>query len=331
MNMPEQELIPLSSKELWKSRLNELPHHFGHTWEHCQSMFLSTGYPTYLYAFRLNDVLVLCPVCERSFGGYIDIVTPYGFNGFISNSDCQAFSGHWSAFAKERGYVCGYIGLNPLVNADLGFSSLEMKHYNDIFTLDLTKPTQTLINAMDENRKRQLRQLDKIRGSLTTEKDLLIPFFIKNFETFMKEKSAAGAYHFSASSLQWMAEMDNVMMTGLVENEKVEAASIFGYTSYAADFLFNISSEKGREASFALIWMAIEKLTSMNIPVLNLGGGVTPADSLSMFKKRFGGEVRPLRSLQQVFNEGIFQQLCKDNGVNISGSAYFPPYRQVKI
>jgi hypothetical protein len=328
MNMPEQELIPLSSKEIWQSRLNEIPHHFGHTWEHCQAMFLSSGYPTYLYSFRMDNVLVLCPVCERSFEGYIDMVTPYGFNGFISKGDYPDFNSHWKAFVKERGYICGYIGLNPLVNIDLGFSPVEIREYNEIFTLDLTQTRETLIEGLDVNRRRQLKKMDLLlRSSLTMDKQRLSTFFKRNYDAFMKGKSATGAYHFSESSLQWMADMENIMMTGLLENGQVVAVSLFGYTPYAADFLFNISTGKGKEGSFALMWMAIEKLSSMNIPVLNLGGGVKSGDSLSMFKKRFGGNLKPLRSLQQVFDGPVFQQLCEMNGVNISGTSYFPPYR----
>ena len=325
--MPEQELIPLSSREIWNSRLNEIPHHFAHSWEHCQAMYLSTGYPTYLYSFRLDKTIVLCPLCERSYEGFADIVTPYGFNGFISNGDCGVFNSYWKSFIKDKGYVCGYFGLNPLIDFDLGFTTDEIRANNEIFALDLNLPPDKLMDGMDANRRRQHKKLDRLRSNLTTDKERLSAFFINNYAHFMKGKAARGAYHFTDSSLQMMAGMESVIMTGWVENDQVEAVSLFGYTPYAADFLFNISTDKGRETSFALMWLAIEKLSSMNIPVLNLGGGVKMGDSLSIYKKRYGGEVKSLRSLQQVYDRPVFNQLCKDSGKDNSDTSYFPPYR----
>ncbi len=67
----KHELIPLSSPELWKEALQDIPHAFGHTWENCYAMHLSTELPTYLYQFKHGDAKVICPISERSFMGKI--------------------------------------------------------------------------------------------------------------------------------------------------------------------------------------------------------------------------------------------------------------------
>jgi len=327
MDTPVQELISLSSPELWKSRLKELPHQFGHTWEHCQAMHLSTGQPTYLYYFKVAGHTILCPISERTYQGHTDIVTPYGFNGFITNGDYQLFNIHWKKFMKSKGYVCGYFGLNPLWPHDLGFPANEINVYSEIHELNLTQPLQTLISQMSENRKRQLKKMERIRNNLSMDKEKLTGFFLEQYENFIQAKSASRVYHFSTSALKLLVEQDNVFMTGYIDNEKVEAVSVFGYTNYAADFLFNVNTVYGKETSFALIWMAIEKLKSMNIPLLNLGGGVKNGDALSAFKKRFGGEIKSLASVQQVYDPEVFQQLCIESGVDMNQKGYFPPYR----
>jgi len=330
MNLPEQELIPLSSREKWMTRLNEIPHHFSHTLEHCQAMYLSTGYPTYLYSFRHNNILVLCPICERSFDGYTDIVTPYGFNGFISNGDYPEFNSYWINFCKARAYVCSYFGCHPLMNYDLGFSKEEVKIGNEVYLLDLTIGIENIISRMSDNRKRQLKKMSKDSHHVSFDKNKLTDYFVDNYTKFIVEKGARGTYHFNDSTLQMLVNMENVFMTGFIDDGHVEAVSLFGYTPYSGDFLFNISSEKGKENSFTLMWMAIERLSSMKIPFLNLGGGVTQGDSLAAFKKRFGGMARNLEGIQQVYSPFVFNELCAKTGKNIHNTSYFPPYRDLQ-
>ena len=84
----------------------------------------NTGLETYLYSLQTDGVQIVCPVSERTCRGYTDIVTPYGFSGFVGNGDSPEFSRRWVTFVKLKGYVCGYINLNPLFENSTYFESL---------------------------------------------------------------------------------------------------------------------------------------------------------------------------------------------------------------
>ena len=105
--------IPIEAPGPWNDALCGIPHAFAHTWESCYAMRLTTGYPTYLYCFENASVRIVCPIAERRSDEGIDIVTPYGFSGFAGTADCTDFPRYWREFVRERGYIAGYISLNP--------------------------------------------------------------------------------------------------------------------------------------------------------------------------------------------------------------------------
>ena len=112
--MSKEDCIPLDSPAMWKQAIAGIKHSFGHSWENCYAMYLTTGLKTYLYCFENEHGRIVCPISEREFRGYIDIVKPSGFSGFVGTGRIPGFSDHWRRSRQERGYVCGYIGLNPI-------------------------------------------------------------------------------------------------------------------------------------------------------------------------------------------------------------------------
>src|SRR5262245_28427283 len=97
-----QELIPLSDRDRWCEALHGISHTFGHTWENCHAMSLSSDYQTFLYRFVSDGVRIVCPIAERWYAGERDIVTPFGFSGFVSFGQSIKFSQAWLGFARER-------------------------------------------------------------------------------------------------------------------------------------------------------------------------------------------------------------------------------------
>src|SRR5918997_1595592 len=134
--MVKQKCISLDSPSEWREALIGIEHAFAHTWESCYAMQLTTSLDTYLYCFEADDVRIVCPISERSFEGYIDIVTPYGFSGFVGNENCSEFSHYWTDFVEQRDCICGYIGLNPIFENSTYFDPTEVYRYNEVYVLD---------------------------------------------------------------------------------------------------------------------------------------------------------------------------------------------------
>jgi len=327
--MVQHKCIPLDSPTEWRSALKGIKHGFAHTWEHCYAMYRTTALKTYLYCFEADDTRIVCPVVERDFEGYVDIMKPYGFSGFVGNGDCPEFPHYWKEFARQRGYVCGYIGLNPIFENSTYFELSEVYQYNTIYVLDLTLSDQELYGNLSENRKRQLRNWDRIRPSLILDKAAAKDFFVTHYVDFMREKNATSFYYFSKETLSFLADLDNVFLVGAGDSGKLTAVSVFAHTSDAGEFLFNVSIGEGRSHSAALTWYGINRLKSLGIPNLNLGGAGHEDEGVAQFKARFGGQKLPLRCVKQIYQPEVYQQLCRQVNADPNDiTGYFPAYRK---
>ena len=325
-----QKCIPLDSPAEWKNALKGIKHAFAHTWENCHAMRLTTSFRTYLYCFKADNVRIVCPIAEREFEGHVDIVTPSGFSGFVGTGYCADFPQYWRQFARERGYVCGYIGLNPIFGNKTSFDSNELYSYNNIYILDLTLSREELFSKLSTGRKGQLKQWESISAGLVLDKRALKDFFLANYLEFFRQKGATSAYAFSSATLERLFALDSVVMVGAGPAESIEATTVFTYTPYAADYLFNISLPEGRHHSTALVWYGVNYFKSIGIPILNLGAVVHPDDGLAKFKERFGAKKLALSCLKQIYDSTTYANLCARVGADPAGrTGYFPAYRSL--
>lgn len=322
----QQQLISLDCPSEWKEALTGIRHSFGHTWENCYAMYLTTGMQTYLYCFEADGVRIVCPVAEREYGGTVDIVKPFGFSGFAGTGCFPGFHEHWNEFAKQRGYVCGYLGVDPLSSCDSYFTQDDVFQYDTIHLMDLTLDQEELWANLSTNRKRQLKDGSRISADFIFEKELLIDFFHAHHQAFFSSKGAEKFYCFSDDTLSFLFNLDNLLMVGAGGPEGLEAVSVFVYTDDVGEYLFNISLPTGKDHSAALIWHGVNHLKTLNIPLLNLGGG---QGGVGESKRRYGGKELPLRCIKQVYDQHRYQQLCQSVDVDPEDlSGYFPAYRR---
>ena len=322
-----QHCIPLESPEEWRLALNGIKHTFGHTWENCYAMYLTTGLKTYLYTFEQDNIRIVCPIAEREYGGYVDIVKPYGFSGFVGNGNSDEFPRYWEQLIKEREYVSGYLGLNPIFDYSRHFDSKDIHEYETVYVLDLTTSMDELFENMAKCRRKQLKHWNEIKSDLVLEQSVLRDFFLKNYYDFLNSKNAARFYFFSEETLSFLLNLDNVILVGAQNSGKVVAVYVFAFTGDVCEGLFNVSLPEGRHYTALLTWYAVNYAKSLDIPTFNQGGG---GGGMADFKRRFGSEEFPLRCLKQVYRPDIYEVLCRNVNVDPNDMAgYFPAYRRV--
>jgi hypothetical protein len=123
-------------------------------------------------------------------------------------------------------------------------------------------------------------------------------------------------------------ELENVFLLGASRSNRLEAATLFTYTSDVAEALLHVATADEGEHSAALLWHGAKYLASLGIPLLNLGGGVRANDNLAWFKERFGGRKMTLSCLKQIYDPAIYADLCARVGADPADRAgYFPAYR----
>lgn len=318
--------IPLADRDGWRGALEGIPHGFGHTWESCAAVELTTGLPTFLYADETPGHRVVSPICERSFQGHLDVVTPYGLSG-LAGAALQAGAGYdrWMAFARQQGYVCGYITVHPLFAPAECASLPEYAAHNDLYVLDLRAPQQALLDAMSQNPRRVLKAFERSDASLVDDRQALLAFLMENADEFMESKNFSGQSRLNARSLEALGHADNTLAIGVRIDGDIVAAALYGYSDFCADMSLVVIPPAGRGTMTALIWGGIQRLKGLGVALLNLGGGIRRDDGVAQFKERFGPRKCPLGALKQVYRPDIFNRLCEAHVA--APTAFFPPYR----
>lgn len=323
------EVISLDERVAWEGILAGVPHAFGHTWESCHAMQQTTGYSTHLWHYRSRSAECVCPFAVRSFDGHEDIVTPYGFSGFAGTGEGQEMVAGWKQFAEERGYVCGYIGMNPLLAPEAFLRMPECRSIADLHFLDLDEGPEALLKAMDGNRQRQIRRWERAGRPLLHDRPALAAFFCDNFSTFMQSRQASATYRFSQDTLQLLANSSSSILLGAGSASSIDAAALFAHSPTIGEYLFLVTAPGSERYAVPLIWEGALALKERGVRWLNLGGGVTPHDGVAEFKRRFGGIRLQLPVLEHVYNRSTYDRLCNPLANGPSGSgAYFPPYHR---
>jgi hypothetical protein len=325
-------LIPLAAKAEWKSALHGIPTAFAHSWENCYAMHLTTGFETFLFCLDTPLGRVICPLAERSWHTYIDIVTPYGFSGFVGNADINELHKSWQQFTRDQGYICGYLALNPCLAETWDFPGDEVFSTNSLYILDLKPSLETILAALDRNRRRQLKHWQTLQASLVTDKKALTEFLIAHYQDFLLRVGASPANHFSDQTLRELCASENVRMIGAAEQGRLVAMHAFSYTPALGDCLFNVALDEGRDYTTALLWWGINDLKSLGVPLLNMGGGVHEDDPVARAKQRFGAVRKPFSVLKQVYRPDVYENLCAQHDIDASDrTGYFPAYRKSSL
>jgi hypothetical protein len=338
--MLNQELISMNDAAGWQNALTGIPHALAHTWEYVRACAYtkrstSAEQAVWLYVCQETGARCVCPLAEREWRGRRDIVTPYGFSGFAGVGESPNLRTFWPRFAAQHGWVCGYLGLHPVLDdrdyeAVWPAKSFSQTHSsNHVYALDLTQSETQLAAGLSHNIQQRLRDWGRSGALIQHDQERLRQFFLAEYPGFMRRIGAAPIYDFPVAMLENLLQIESVFLVG-AENARgeLEAVSAFGSTAYCGEYLFNVALPAGRQHSAALLWEGLLQFKTRSVPVANLGGGIRASDGLDQFKARFGGRRLPLRALKQVYLPDVYRACCQEAGVQAHAAAgYFPPYR----
>lgn len=325
--------ICLDDRPAWERALDDVPHAFAHTWGHSHAMQVNSGLRTFLWCHDDGDVRVRCPVVERPIDdSAVDVVTPFGFSGFVGNGPCRDLQRIWREWCRSRGYVCGYIGTNPILLDPTYVQGDDAFPGPLLFVLDLRKDEEALQGSLHESLRRKHRHMPDTVISNGSPDGPLGRFFVDHYETCFRSRQAAGAYRLSRPALAALLGARDTFLIGVRRHEVVESVTLVGYSKDCGDAMLNVCTDIGREHAFTLLWNAALHLKALGVPFMNLGGGIREGDGVAAFKRRFGGDERRAVALKQVYDEKRYRALCERAAVDPDArSGYFPPYRAAVV
>jgi Acetyltransferase (GNAT) domain len=321
------ELVPLADRAGWEAALENVPHSFFHTWNYNDAIAATTQLHPSLFVCHSTPGRVVCPLIERPFERYVDVATPPGFPGPVGTYARSDFLDELALFANGRGWVSGYIALDPTLAEDSLASAADAFHHNDVYVLDLTAGETGVAKRLSRNRHRELRVHDDVRLIVLPEP--IEEFLVARVGAHLRARGASPAACLSEETIRRLCRADQVWLVAAQLEGQIHAAAAFASTASSAVSVLHIATPHGRKLSVHLVWRAVRHYAEKGVAQLNLGGGVRPGDSVAEFKRRFGARVVPLVSLRQVFDQSTFRQLCARAGQDADDrSGYFPPYRR---
>lgn len=317
-------VIPLGDESAWHHALGRVPHAFQHSHEFAQAMHLATGYRAFLLELSGEEGNVVCSLVERPIDDGLDIASASGLSGFAGRGDWPSVAPAWDEFVRDRGYVCGYVGIHPLFGPS-GLSDAADPH-NTLYVLDLGLGRDRLLKAMARNRRRELRGWEERRSQLVHDRGEIADFMNANYEAFMGSLGARPPL-LTSEGLDMLCRSESCLVAATTNAGALDAAYLFGVSPHAGECLVNVSVGQGRRRSTDLVWYGATALMDREVSLLNLGGGVAEDDPVAQAKQRWGARRVPLRALRQIYRPVLYEKLCAALPPGSANTPFFPAYR----
>lgn len=324
----KEQLIALDQPNEWRNALQDVPHGYWHSWQASRALQLNHGSPTFLYCCSdtTSGHKAVCVYSERQWQESVDIFSPAGFSGFVSNGPVRDLRKNWQYFVHQRGYVCGYFALHPAL-ADHS-AHVNLSTSDNLYVLDVSKGVTSLLHHAGTNIKRSMRAWTKSGLQYVEDRESLTDFIVLNYRAFMQQKKASKTAMWNDDTLRMICADPAVLLVGIKDEQGLCIVSSFATSSYGAEYQFNINLRQGRQYTAAVIFWCLQKLEDMQLQWLNLGGGIKPHDSIAKAKERYRAKCLPFYSAMEIYDHEHYRQLCLQAGQNPEDmKGFFPRYR----
>ncbi|MGI6439062.1 MAG: GNAT family N-acetyltransferase [Sphaerochaetaceae bacterium] len=261
---------------------------------------------------------------------YFDLVTPYGYGGFLVEGDLpESFEEEYIEFCREHRFVSEFTRMCPFVDVVHPFG--EVVELGATVSMDTSSIEMIEHNLTSKNRNMVRKAIKNGVAVDYGVSPLLIDEFIKLYTETMVSLNASEYYYFSSEFFrQIFIELPNNTQLFYARSEdNIVAMAIILYANNKAHYHFSCSTKEGQRlaATNLLLVRVAEWCNEQSIHSLHLGGGVggSNSDSLFSFKKSFNknsynpysvGKLIVDHNLYNRFSEG-----CEETG-------FFPKYRE---
>ena len=316
-------IISLDERDRWEAehRRDGLP---SQSWTYVDAL-RAMGIEPALAVVRVGGARMLLPFFERSWGGATDIATTIGLSGASIVPSSPAPLALWREYARERGWVAGYLRLAASVAFEDEVPDVGLVPNRTVFLVDLVG--RDVLKASSEIVRRKVRRAARLGAVLVDDRDRLAERLRDLYPATMVRADAAAEYAFPAQALeQWARDPSSVVLGGSL-GPSIEAVSVFCVAGRQAEYHVNASTERGRDLTAWLILSAVDRLVEAGVEVLNLGGAAKrPGDGVYQFKERFHGRPADIHAVRQIYDRDRYEELSRRAGLADSDS-WFPAYR----
>jgi ribosomal protein S18 acetylase RimI-like enzyme len=274
---------------------------------------------------------------------YFDLVTPYGYGGWLievkkdASTGVKTLDAIYTQYCVLHNYVCEFVRFHPLLH-----SWKQLKDVYDVQFLGNTVVIDTsnidiIWNNFTSKNRNKIREAQK--SGLKTywgREPHMISKFIEIYKETMDTAGATQYYYFSEDFYRSILEdlKDNAMWFYTETDGIVAAISIFMFCNRKMHYHLSASRREYRNIrpTNLMLYEAAMWGCKNGYSKLHLGGGVGARhDSLYQFKKSFNrGKDCEYNTGRKIFMPDVYKKLCDERGkdpVYDPQTVYFPAYR----
>ena len=275
---------------------------------------------------------------------YYDIITPYGYGGpMIMGCEDQSkkeklvseYIYEFDAYCKKSDIVSEFIRFHPINENWKDFvTAYDVKFDRKTVGTDLKAESPILYEYRKDCRKRIRKALDNGVSFEVLENPNSLDAFREVYYQTMDRNKADMYYYFNCDYFDTILNdfKNDFIITNALFGEKIIASQlnfIYGgkliHSHLSGSILDNCQLYPSYILEYATTLWGIEN----KFDYIHHGGGRTNAcnDTLYKYKRNFGRNTEfDFYIGEKVWNPKIYQQLCKNQNVELEGD-YFPAYR----
>ncbi len=271
-------------------------------------------------------------------GQYYDIVTPYGYGGWIIEGDnIESLFGEYEKWLRKNGIISEFVRFHPMLkNHKKCGGFYDVTELGEVVHMDLSSPETIWENLTSKNR-------NMIRKAIKNNVRIYNGRFPEIYEQFREiynqtmDKDDADDYYY------FEKDFYNSVLNDLSQNAQVFWAEKDGKTIATSIMLtanyrmnYHLSGSQREYYSLAptnlILYQAALWGFEHGIKTLYLGGGVgSGEDNLFKFKRAFyRGDLNHFYIGKRMYDTDKYNELLAirmKNNANIEQSHFFPKYR----
>ena len=264
---------------------------------------------------------------------YYDFETAYGYGGPIANTlDLSFISASLKAFFDyccTHNYVAGFVRFHPLLDNSTCYNKIgkvTLDRETVSIDLNLSEEEIWLQEIKTKNRSTIKKSIKNNLIFIQDSEFQYLPEFIDLYTRTMNKLSADDFYLFDNSYYyKWRENIKDSFLGVVLYKEKIISAAIFFYSKTYGHYHLSGSNVDylALNPNNFMLWEAAKSMKSLGVKSFHLGGGVNgdPNNSLLEFKSRFSKRRYNFFIGKTIFNNEIYQELCRLWGNNYSEKA----------
>lgn len=288
------------------------------------SLYLKENEELFVYQYKEDNFIFYNVAIKRPItkignedigDGYFDLETAYGYGGFYTNTQDEAFIAKalykYEEKCKNEKIIAEFIRFHTFNEFPICHSNyLDMNVYDrDVVYVDLTLSRDEKWKNYSTKTRNILRKCER---ELTIERSNDIEKFIELYEKTMDKNNANEFYYFPKSYFEKLMKNKDIELYEILKDGIVISNAFFMFSDEFGHYHLSANNYEMRQynANYFILDKMFDIAQEKQKKYFILGGGTSSFkdDSLLKFKQKFSALTKPFYISGKIYNEEVYNK-----------------------